>query len=125
LRFIIYENGEIARQTPYANDARNGLEREYCENGNPKKETLYKSGREEGFARVYYEDGSVKTESPIKNRKRDGILKRYFKNSTEIQIHYKEGVITDAYCIGSKGRRALKQEEQALFLRGEKVECGF
>ena len=75
--------GNFAIETPYKNDKREGIEKEYFENGKLERETPYKNDEREGiWLKWYYENGKltkkIETHHYKNDKKREGITKRVF-----------------------------------------------
>lgn len=99
-----YANGNLMFATPYKNNKKDGIQREYHDNGKLWGETPYRNGVIDGIVKTYNTDGILMFETPYKNDKKEGILKSYekgnllgeypFKNDKEegiAKVYYENG----------------------------------
>lgn len=80
IRVEKYPNGQTRFETPYVNNEKQGLEKEYYESGAIKRETFYDSGVRQGTSKEFYEDGTLAAEFPYEKGSIEGVVTRYYKN---------------------------------------------
>jgi antitoxin component YwqK of YwqJK toxin-antitoxin module len=64
-----YQLGKLFRETPYVNDKKNGIEKQYFDKGGIEEETPYANGKKSGIGKRYIENGSIQAEEVYTNDK--------------------------------------------------------
>lgn len=75
VRKVFYRNGNIAEETTYVNDVKEGNYKKYTENGVILEETIYKKGEYDGQAIFRGADNQISGQGLFKNGKKVGIWK--------------------------------------------------
>jgi antitoxin component YwqK of YwqJK toxin-antitoxin module len=89
----IYFDGIIMFETPYNNDAVNGIQKEYDETGKLEAEHTYGNGKLNGVEKIYYQNGKIRVETYYMNSLRNGEAKEYYESGKlKSRTLYKNGI---------------------------------
>ena len=91
-----YSNGNVAEETIWKNDLRDGPWKQYFENGQLKSSATYINGNLEGSYNSYHLDGTTHMEGAYRHDVPHGEWKRYDEKEKLVStIRYAEGEITN------------------------------
>jgi antitoxin component YwqK of YwqJK toxin-antitoxin module len=103
-----YPNGNIAEETIWENDLKNGTWKQFFESGQLKSTCTYVNDKFDGLFTAYFPDGTKEIEGIYCNDAPDGEWKRYDEKGKPVStIRYNNGIVTN--------RDELEAAEQEFF----------
>lgn len=108
---IFYDDGIFKKVTTFANDLKDGEEKEYYNNKRLKNIYNYKAGNLNGKYVCYYENGQIEISGNYINNLLDGEKKEYYKNGQVKNIEH--------YTLGERDGRCTYYKENGIITTDE------